>query len=876
MIWLTRLLRRLRAIVRRDELDRDVSEEMRLHIELEANDLAGSQGVAPNEARRQALAAFGGVSRYTEAHRDARGVRWLDDTVRDVRYAFRSLRRTPAFTLSAAAVLALGIGSTTAIFSAVDKVLISRLPYPNDQQLVYIYMQYSPTALAGLSAVDYRAIEAQQRSFASVGAVIPREVTLSTGDTPRRTQVGAASAGFFGVLGVDVERGRALTLADESLGGPSVALVGHNFAIREFGNVDAALQRTVTIDGVSHLVVGVLPPDRTELAGYRSDVWPALQLPIPRRRGPFTIRAIGRLKPNVKVEAARSDLAGISRRIFDEWSAGFQDRTATPAPYPMRERLLRNASKTLWLFAGAVGLVLLIAVANVASLMLVRATARSREAALRTMLGASRARLARLLVTESLVLSTLGTGLGIALAWGLLKALQIFGAGMPRLGEASLNPRALAFATLLTVLTGVLIGLYPIVSIFKRQLRPSLGGGDREIGPTRGAQLLRGALVTAQFALALPLLAGAGLMLNSFVRLQAVDAGFDPSRLLYVRVSLPERSYDDSTAVPTFWTRALARVQEVPGVSAAGIGICIPPDECWDMNNFDIVDRPVPPGTTQPVTPFTAANAGFFKALDVPLLDGRLFTEADTGEAAVIVVSRAWVRRYSSDRPPIGRQLLDGGCTTCRTTIIGVVGDVKYQGLDENGEAIYRSAGQENPRDAYLFVRSERPVASLLEPVRSVLRSIDPQLALNDAGPMEQRLTGAVASRRDWTTLLGGFATAALILAAVGTFGMLSYLVTSRMREIGVRMALGAGRGEVMGMIVRRGMTAALPGAAIGLIVALLARRSLDTWLFDVSAADPLTLGAVTLLLLGVAAAACWLPARRAARADAMKALRAD
>ena len=316
-------------------------------------------------------------------------------------------------------------------------------------------------------------------------------------------------------------------------------------------------------------------------------------------------------------------------------------------------------------------------------------------------------------------------------------------------------------------------------------------------------------------------------MLNSFVRLQAVDAGFDPSRILYVHVTLPSATYGNDTLVATFWNRALARVQEVPGVASAGVGACMPPDECWDMNNFDLVDRPVPAGTSQPITPFTAANADFFQTLGIPLLDGRHFTAGDTaGSANVILVSRAWVQRYSSDRPPVGRQLRDGGCDSCGTTIIGVVGDVKYQGLDQNGEGIYRSSGQANLDDANLFVRTDgRAPSAMLEPVRAVLRSIDPSLALDDAGPMEERVAGSVASRRHWTAMMGGFAFAALVLAAVGIFGMLSYLVTSRMREIGVRVALGARRREVMSMIVRRGMLSAVPGAVVGLVVALLAQE---------------------------------------------------
>lgn len=878
MTFVTRLLRRARALFGGDTLDRELNDEIRLHIDMEASDLARSQGLDPNEARRRALAAFGGVERYTEAHRDARGTRWLHDTARDVRYAMRSLRRSPAFTISAAGVLALGIGSSTAIFSAVDAVLISRLPYPNDQELVRIVEQNSPTNLFGVSNADYLGIVAMQRSFSSVGAATGNEVAVSIGTAPaRRLQITSATASFFQTLGVGVARGRGLLPQDEVQGAPNVVVLGHLFATREFIDPAAAVGKTMTIDGVVHEVVGVLNRGVTDLAGARSQIWPALQLPTPRRRGPFNMRVIGRLNPGTSREAARGDLARVSLDLAKTWSASFPDTSAKLTPYPLRDMMIRNAGKTLWLFVGAVALVLLIAVANVASLVLVRVTSRSREAALRTMLGASRGRLARLLVTESLIVSTLGAGLGLALAWVLLKGLMVLSSTIPRLAEASLDPRAFGFAALIAALTGVLIGLYPVISVFRRELRPSLGAGDREIGASRGTHILRGALVTAQFAMALPLLAGAALLLNSFVRLQRVDNGFDPSRVLYVRVSLPSASYATPALTFPFWTRAVDLVKQIPGVQHVGMGSCVPPDECGDINNFEVADNRIPPGTPQPVAPWSTASPALFEALGVPLVEGRFFTPGDDSTSErVVLVSREWVRKYSSDRPAIGRKILDGGCETCPNTIVGIVGDVKYQGLSQSGEAVYRAWDQEFVRDGYLFVRTAGPPPAALGAVRSALHSLDPGLALDEAGTIDERVAVSVLPQRHWTQLLGGFAVASLILAAVGIFGMLSYLVASREREIGVRVALGARRGEVMSMIVRRGMGYAIPGAALGLIVALLARRRIESSLYDVSAADPLTLAVATLLLLAVAAFACWIPARRAAAADPVKAIRAD
>jgi predicted permease len=871
-----RIARRLRALIHRDTLNSEVGDEMRLHLDMEANELVRVHGIPPDEARRRAAVAFGGIDRHAEAHHDERGVRWLEDIGLDIRYAARALRRSPGFTITAVLVLALGIGASTAIFSAVDAVLVSRLPYPDDDRLVRIYEQNSPTNRFGLSVADYQAIGAQQRSFVAIGATRSREVTIDIGGRVRRGNVAAADPGFFATLGVRPRHGRSIGPLDLS---PDafVAVVTYDFAERELGGANAAaVGKTVTLDGVTYTVLGVFDRSVRDLAGSRAELWTALKLETPQRRGPFFLRVIARLEDGATIESATRDLAGVSERMFPQWASTFQDRTAHMTPYSLRESILGKAGQTLGLFGAAVGLVLFIAIANVASLMLVRVTGRSREAVLRTVLGASTGRVARLLVTESIVLAALGAAAGASLAPSLLRVMVKVGPPVPRLSEAGVDLRALAFAGVLAVITGIIVGLYPALALFRRDFSGALRSGDREIGAGRSTQLIRGSLVTAQFALALPLLATAALLLDSFVRLQRVDTGLDPRPVVYVRVSLPLARYPSPNEASIFWRRALSRLVGQPGILAAGLNESMPPDEPADINNFDLVDRPVAPGDAQPTSPYASISPGFFAAAGVPLLEGRTFTEADTANGSpVMIVSRSWVRHYSADRPAVGRQLQGGGCTACPPfTIVGVAGDVKYQGLSGNGEAMYVPAAQNVSASYYLFVRTAPGVGDGVDRVRSVLRGLDPGLALDDAGKLEARIYSSVAPQRHWATLLGGFATAALSLAAIGIFGMLSYLVASRRREIGVRVALGASRSGVIAMIIGRGMAYAVPGAAIGLVVSFVVRRRLEAVLFDVSGADPKSLAAATAVFLAVAFVASLIPARRAASVSPMEAMR--
>jgi len=874
--WFRALVWRIRALRDREALERGLSEEMRLHIDLEAADLARTRGLDPLEARRQALLRFGGVERFKEAHRDARGTRWLEDLAQDVKYAARSLRRNPGFTLTATAVLALGIGSGTAIFSAVDAVLIARLPYPDDGRLVRIYQQNSPGNRFGLSTVDFRAIAAEQRTLSSLGGLRWRSAAVAGGGDPRGYTVGAITAGFLPTLGVQVLQGRPILTSDEPESAARVALVTRDFAARELGGEVDALHRFITIDGVAHAVVGVLP-DQRDLTGFRAPVFVPLSMPTPTRRGPFGMRIIGRLKDGVSIDAARADMAGISERLFPLWQSSFQDRSVRFVPYGLRETILARAGETLGLLVVAVALVLLIAVANVASLALVRATARARETSLRTALGASRSRVARLLITEGVLVAGAGAAAGLLLAFTLVRGAAVFGLAVPRLAEASVDARAFGFAALLAMVVGVVVAIHPVLSLWRTGARAALQGGGRDVGARQSTQVARGVLVAAQFGLALPVLAAAALLLNSFVRLERVDPGFDPSRLLYVGISLPRAAYGDSGATARFWTRALNRVGEIPAVETAGLNQSLPPEEPPDVNNFVLVDGAVDPGAAQPVSPWSVVSASFFETASVPLLEGRMFSAGDTGVAPVLIVSRTWARMYSPGRSAIGRQVQGGGCTTCVPyTVIGVVEDVKYLGLAGSAEAVYEPVTQQPSGDLFLMVRTAGPPGQSLEAVREAIRSIDPRLALDDAGTMSQRLASSVAPERHRTALIAGFGAAALLLAAVGIFGMLSYLVTTRRREIGVRMALGARRGEVQQFIIRRGMRWAASGAALGVVAALLTGKWLAASLYEVTPSDPATLAGVTLLLLLVAVVASWLPARRAASVAPMEAIREE
>jgi putative ABC transport system permease protein len=874
--WWYQLPLRLRSLFRRRTVERELDDELQDHLERETAERI-RQGANPAEAYRQARLALGGIEQQKEAVRDTRGLRPLEDLAADLRYSLRALRRNPGFTAAVVLVLGLGLGASTAVFSVVDTVLLSELPYPAADRLVRIYQQNSPTNRWTLSVVDIQAIAEQQKSFEAFGAARWMSAALSGTGTPEQIAVGRVTSGFFRALGVPPAYGRLLEPGDDAPGSPAVVVVSHALAERGLGGGARAVGRAITLDGVSHTVVGVLPPRRDELAGITAAAWPALQPAPPTRRGPFGLRGYARLRPGVTLDAASRDLAGISERIFPLWAASFQDKTARLTPVPLRTTIVGTADRSVGYFAGAVALVLLIAIANVGTLMLVRTSAREQELSVRAALGAARPRLARLVLSECLSLAFLAglAGLGIAAA-----SVNLVGAAapnLPRLAEIALDARAVAFLAVTAFLSALLVSLSPLAQVIRKASGASLAPDVRRAGTSRSANRTRAVFVIAEFALALPLLLGAGLLLQSFLKLQQVDPGFDPVGVGTVNLGLPNPRYPNDTVRMVFWNQLAQRAAETPGVVAAGLSTTLPPDNGGDVNNFDLVAHPVAAGTSQPVAPWAWVTNGYFTAMGIPLLEGRLFTQADSATAPpVVVVSRAWARHYFPGEPVLGQQMIEGGCTTCpRTTVIGVVGDVHYLGLAAPPEGVYAPLAQTSVRGASLVFRTRGGPAAVFPAIRNAVAALDPTLPFSGV-LLVDALDASLADPRRWTAILSAFAVVALLLAGLGIFGLMSYVVRQRRREIGVRIALGAQPGTVTRMIVLRGMRYALLGTAIGLGLAAVQTRWLRALLYQVAPGDPLALfgGAGVLLLAGFLAS--WLPGRRAARIKALEAISSE
>jgi putative ABC transport system permease protein len=875
---LSGIVERLKALFLRGRAERELDEELRYHLdrETEARALAGSR-----DPRREALMTLGGVEKVKDEVREARGVHFLEEWLADTRYALRALRRSLGFTLSVMAVLGIGIGAATAVFTVVDRVLLSDLSYPHPERLVRIYQRTSPTSFGTLSVVDLQAIAAQQRSFEAFGGIRWESASANATGTAERLPVGRVTSGFFGALGVPAVQGRLLRSSDDAPGAAPAVVISSAFAERTFGGAASAVGRTIAIDGVSHQVVGVLEPGRRELAGMPVDLWPALRLSTPKRRGPFGYRAIARLKGGVTIEQAARDLAGISERIFPLWAAGYQDAGSRFHPVPLRNAIVGPARGHLGLFAGAVALVLLLAIANVATLMLVRVSAREQELSVRTALGAGRLRLVQLILIECLTLTALAGAAGLAIAALAVRSVRLVAPELPRMAEVALGPAGVAFAVAAALVAGVLISLAPLLSAVGRgrtsERAATVASSSARVGTGRHTNRVRGALVVAEFALALPLLMGAGLLMNSFLRLTQVDPGFDSRGLYAVGIALPSVRYSDPAAALAFWRRVDQRAAETNGVTAAGLTGSLPPDNYGDVNNFNLLDRPVPPGTSQPVAPWPSVTTGYFAALGIPVLEGRLFTESDSVDAPpVVVVSRSWAAKYYPRESALGKRLMSGGCTDCPpTTVVGVVGDVRYLGLASGADAVYAPLAQGGGTSLFLVARSRLSAAETLRALRSRVASLDPDVAPVDI-VMTDRLREALGDPRRWATLLGSFAAAGVLLAALGIFGLMSYVVRQRRREMGVRIALGAVPSSLTGLVVLRGMRYAVVGTAIGLGISAFESRWLGSLLFGVRAGDPTTVvGAIT-ALIAIAAIACWVPGFRAGRTPPAEVLRAE
>ena len=891
----------LRRFFRLPSAERDaagvVDDELRFHLEmLEAEYRA--TGSDTHESRREAARRFGDVERVREQCRDLttrqeehvrRSERFA--TIRqDLSYAVRSLRAAPGFTLVVLLTLALGIGATTAIFSVVRGVLLRPLPFPNAEQVVRLWPANPTTGVndESVSVTELEDWERDLRSFAAVGGFRTFGGGTVLGDRaePVLTQVAYVSRGFFPALGTPALHGRAL-LPEEHVPGPDRVVVSHAFWRQYLAGDPAAVGRDVRLGGRAYTVVGVMPPGFA-FPSPDVEVWmPSTVLTegdVGSGRPARWLEMVGRLRPGVTPEQGRAEVAALMRRLAERYpasNAGYTDA----ALQGMEESIVGRVRPGLLVLLGAVALVLLIACVNVANLLLVRATGRGRELALRAALGAGRGRIVRLMLTESLLLAVVGGALGVLLAWwGVRTLVALSGEFLPRAADVRLDAGVLLFALGVSVLTGLVFGVWPSLRAASPDLTSSLKESARGSTGGAAANRARGALVAAEVALAVVLVAGAGLMLRSFERLTNVDTGFRPEGALLANFSVDfeEVAGEDPAAGIRrrleARRRVIERVQELPGVVAAGTAKFAPlTDGDGEPRAFTVPGLPTPAAGEEPRLVMQPVSPGYLKALGVPLLQGQDVDASpgtDTTVRVQAVISRNMAERFWPERGAVG-ELFMIGRTPVR--VVGVAGDVRQMRLDSvAGFTIYVPERVMPRSHVSLVVRTSGDPAQLIGPVRAAVREIYPNQAFEEIVPMRAKLSEAASTPRFFTVLVSIFGVLALALAAVGLYGVVSYVVGQRQREIGVRVALGAPPGGVVALMLRRGMTPVIAGLAIGVVVALATTRLLESLLFDVSATDPLTFVAVSVLLAGVALIASWLPSRRAARVDPTVTLRAD
>ena len=878
MRWLSKLRRRARLLVNRSAAEREMADEMRFHLEMEAEEVARF-GVDSEEAGQAAVRRFGGVARYQDEARDARGGRWVEELRQDARYAVRVFGHSRGFVAVAMLTLALGVGANTAIFSVVRGVLLRDLPYSDPERIVSIttVIQGNPSAASPPDFLDWRA---QASSFSGIAAYFTSTTNLTGSGEPQRLNQARVSANFFDVLGVRLEKGRAFQRGEDDRSAPRVVVLSDGLWRSRFGADESIIGRNILLDDAPTTVIGVASPRIQIPSG--AELWLTTRFDerdvAPSSRGARWIEAIARLAPGRTVASAQTEMVTIASRLAR--ADPNHNEGVTALVMPLHDDLVSNVRTPLLVLLGAVGFVMLIACVNVASLSLGRTAARETELAVRVALGAGRGRLARQILTESLVLSFGGGAAGVLIAWLGTRALLAFAPGGLLTPESiHTDGWVLAFAFAVTLLSGLLFGVAPAIQGSGRRLQNDLRAGSRGVAGGRGR--LRPALVITEVALAITLLAGAGLLLRSFVRLTTVDPGFHPTGASTFSLSLSPLRYDDPAKQEQFARTLLSRLERLPGVTASGISFGLPLSGSSFGFTFTITGRAEQPGVEEPRAQVRIASLGYLRAMGIPLLRGRWFTDDDrAGATPVVVISQETARRHWPNEDPIGQRIATGwgrGDQKFGGTIVGIVGDVHQASLaSPPTRHIYGPVAQHPLDEMTVIVRSTAPSATVLSAAREVVSSLDAQLPLYDVMPLEDLVRSSVAQRRFYASLLGTFAALALLLAAIGIYGVIAYSVQRRRRELGIRIALGASRDRVIGMVMRQGMTLTLTGAALGLAASSLLTRVLSGQLFGVSATDPLTFLAAPMILIAIALVACVVPARRAVSVDPASALRAE
>jgi len=822
----------------------------------------------------------GGAAGTPGARPPHRGSGFLDGVLQDVRYALRSAAKAPGFTTTAVLTLALGVGATTAVFSVVNGVLMRPLPYPDADKLVVLGESHRELFSANwfVSPLNFKDWRERNRSFEGLAAWQRTTLALTGSDGAESIEALRVSAGFFDTMGVAPVLGRGFAEAEDQPGDDTVVVLSQGLWQRRFGADPAIIGTSITLDGVPHVVVGVA----AETFAFTADVeiWAPIALDYESWPRDFRwLGVVGRLGANTTLEAAMADMDSVAAQLEEEFPQTNSGWRASSSG--LKERMVRNVRPALLTLQVAVIFVLAIAAANVANLLLFRGTARSREIAIRQAVGASRPRLFRQLLVESVMLALGGAAAGLLLAvYGMDLLLRFVATDFPRLAEVGVDGTVFGFALLVSLVTGVAFGSIPAMQI------PAMGGGgisdagNRSVG-SAGAARVRKGLIVAEVALTLVLLVGASLLISTLVNLLDIDPGFDPERVLAAEFELPEATYGESAAQIAFFGDLTERVTALPGVEAAGTISPMPLVGAVAPSPFVIDQRAMPEAGSGQETPFWFASPGYFTAMRLPLVRGRYLENSDVAEAAaVMLINQTFAERFFPGEDPIGRRFgfgRDPAAVPAWTTIVGVVGDVHHDALTrEPGPQVYFSSLQSPFRFATLVVRGAGEPRGLVEPVRAAVQAVDPNLPISNLRTVEEIVAGSLADRRLSVILLGIFAGLALFLAAVGIFGVLSYSVTQRAPEVGVRMALGAGKASVMGLILRQGMPPVLLGVAIGSAAALALTRLLESQLYGVSGTDPLILMATAAVLVVVALAASVLPTRRATRIDPIVVLRND
>jgi putative ABC transport system permease protein len=800
--------------------------------------------------------------------------------LRDLRHGARLLLRAPGFSIVAVCALAIGIGANTAIFSVVYTLLLKPLPYQDPERLVVVWEHNVPRDRKNnvVSPGNFLHWRELQQSFEDLSAVgITFKVTLTGIGEPEELPMQLVSASFFPLLGVQPALGRAFT-SEEDRPNSGVVVISDRLWKRRFEADPNILSRPVTLNGNTYNVVGVMPPGFTYF-DRAVELWLPVGFSAEARtpRGRW-LTVMGKMKPGITVERAQADMTRVHAeltRMFPQFNTGWTARVV-----PLQQQLTGDLRPALFILSGAVGLVLLIACANVANLLLARATSRQRELAVRAALGAGRGRLIRQLIAESLILSGAGTLLGLLLAWwgiGVLRAVVAERLPIPRLEAVGIDGPVLVFTVASALFSVMLFGLVPALTASGGALVPALKEGGRSGSAARGNRTRR-AFVVVEVALALVLLAGAGLLVRSFGKLLDVDAGFDPSRIVTMTVSLPGSRYGEPAQRIQFFQRLFDRLQVLPGVEAAGGTSVLPLVGLGSATSYEVVGQPNPPAGQDHVADVRVVARDYFKAMGISLMRGRLFDESDKGDVTNhVIINETMARKHWPGQDPLGKRVRINWNDVRDDEVIGVVEDVRHQGLDSEPRPM---TYWPHPRFSYnamtITIRTTADASTVVRAATAVIRDQDPNLAVADVRTMDDVVSSSLAQRRLIVQLIGLFALVALVLAAVGIYGVIAYMVTQRTQEIGIRMALGAQRGRVLRMIVGEAMALTAAGVALGVTGALLLTRLLKDLLFHVAPRDPLTLAAVTAMLVLVAFAASYLPGRRATRVDPVIALRAE